>query len=393
MGATIPVPTGQVIVLAKLVINPTSASKKEIPIGSRVISIGRDPSNDLVLSDSMVSRRHAILEQRDDIFVLRDNNSANGTLVNGDKVDTEKTLRDGDLVAIGSSRLLFQLEDGAAASVDGPVELKDEGGSASALAAKSEVGSSINCPSCGNNALSTDRFCRACGSGLEKKTSVSCTACGKMVPLPAEFCGHCGYELPAKDRSIALVTNSDKLHRRSELLGEEPDADAGAGKLLIASRRPRPGKPATGARKHEEAAGFGIRLVAAVVDSMILGIPLLVATLLWGTLALDGGDGGPRSVPEGSLAAVSIGFSLLCLAYYVFFWGARGATPGKSLLGLSVQTDEGETPIGFQSAVVRVVGYLVSTLMLGLGFVMIAFSDDKRALHDRIAGTRVMRNF
>ena len=102
--------------MAKLVINPTSASKKEIPIGSRVISIGRDPSNDLVLSDSMVSRRHAILEQRDDIFVLRDNNSSNGTLVNGDKVEAEKTLRDGDLVAIGSSRLLFQLEDGAAAS-------------------------------------------------------------------------------------------------------------------------------------------------------------------------------------------------------------------------------------------------------------------------------------
>ena len=392
MGATIPVPTGQVIVLAKLVINPTSASKKEIPIASRVISIGRDPSNDLVLSDSMVSRRHAILEQRDDIFVLRDNNSANGTLVNGDKVDTEKTLRDGDLVAIGSSRLLFQLDDGASASVDGPVELKDEGALASALAAKSEAGSGINCPSCGNKALSTDRFCRSCGHGLEKKTSLSCTACGKTVPLPAEFCGHCGYELPAKDRSAPLETKAHKPHGRSELLGEEPDADTGAGKLLIAPRRPRPGKPATAARKEEEAAGFGIRFVAAVVDSMILGIPLLVATLLWGTFALDGGDGGPRSVPEGSLAAVSIGFPLLCLAYYVFFWGVRGATPGKSLLGLSVQTDEGETPIGFQRAVVRVVGYLVSALMLGLGFVMIAFSDDKRALHDRIAGTRVMRN-
>jgi len=391
MGATIPVPTGQVI-LAKLVINPTSASKKEIPIASRVISIGRDPSNDLVLSDSMVSRRHAILEQRDDIFVLRDNNSANGTLVNGDKVDAEKTLRDGDLVAIGSSRLLFQLDDGASASADGPVELKDEGDSALAPVAKPEAGSSINCPSCGKKALSTDRFCRACGNELEKKTSVSCTACGKTVRLPADFCGHCGHELPTKHRGGAVTAKPHKLHGSSELLGEEPDADAGAGKSSVAPRRPRPSKPATAARKEEEAAGFGIRLVAAVVDSMILGIPLLVATLLWGTFALEGGDGGPRSVPEGSLAAVSIGFPLLCLTYYVFFWGVRGATPGKSLLGLSVQTDEGETPIGFQRAVIRVVGYLVSTLMLGLGFVMIAFSYDKRALHDRIAGTRVMRN-
>ena len=136
-----------------------------------------------------------------------------------------------------------------------------------------------------------------------------------------------------------------------------------------------------------------IPLVAAVVDSMILGIPLLVATLVWGTFALDGGDAAPRSVPTGSLAVISIGFPLLCLLYYVFFWGARGATPGKSLLGLSVQTEEGDSPIGFRRAVIRVVGYMVSTVILGLGFVMIAFSDDKRALHDRIAGTRVMRNF
>ena len=92
--------------MAKLVINPTSAAKKEIPIVARVISIGRDPSNDLVLSDSMVSRRHAILEHRDNQYILRDNNSSNGTMVNGDRVDMEKPLRDGDLVAIGSSRLL-----------------------------------------------------------------------------------------------------------------------------------------------------------------------------------------------------------------------------------------------------------------------------------------------
>lgn len=198
-----------------------------------------------------------------------------------------------------------------------------------------------------------------------------------------------------KARGGAFATKPHEFGRRSEPPGKEPDADARAGKSSVVPRRPRPGKPAT-ARKEkpeEAAAGFGIRLVAAVVDSMILGIPLLVATLLWTTFALGSGDGGPRSVPPGALAAVSFGFPLLCLAYYVFFWGARGATPGKSLLGLSVQTDEGASPIGFQRAGIRVVGYLVSTLILGLGFVMIAFSDDKRALHDRIAGTRVMRNF
>jgi uncharacterized RDD family membrane protein YckC len=228
---------------------------------------------------------------------------------------------------------------------------------------------------------------------------VSCTACGKTVPLPAEFCGHCGHELPTKDRGVGLATKPvnvqkpEGVDRRLESAVE--DADAKGGHSPVAPRRPLPGKPVNvrKAKPDEEAAGFGIRLVAALVDSMILGIPLLVATLVWGTFALDSGDGAPPSVPTGSLAVISFGFPLLCLLYYVFFWGARGATPGKSLLGLSVQTEEGETPIGFRRAGLRVVGYMVSSLILGLGFVMIAFSDDKRALHDRIAGTRVMRNF
>jgi pSer/pThr/pTyr-binding forkhead associated (FHA) protein/uncharacterized RDD family membrane protein YckC len=393
--------------VAKLVVNPTSASKKEIPIASRVISIGRDPSNDLVLSDSMVSRRHAILEQRDDIFVLRDNNSSNGTLVNGDKVEAEKTLRDGDLVAIGSSRLLFQLDDGAAAAETesppegaavAPSDSASRAGSeasppGAAQAAKPAAAANISCPSCGKKSLLTDRFCRACGSELEKKTSVACTACGKTVPLPAEFCGHCGHELPKKDRAGAFAT---RQHASSELLGEVSDTDSKS--RSVAPGRPRPGRPAgllkPGPKpgpKEEEPAGFGVRLVAAIVDSMILGIPLFVATLIWTTFALDGGDGAPQ-FPQGSLTAVSIGFPLICLAYYVLFWAFRGATPGKSLLGLSVETDDGDTPIGVQRAVVRMVGYWVSSLILGLGFVMIAFSDDKRALHDRIAGTRVMRN-
>jgi uncharacterized RDD family membrane protein YckC len=384
--------------VAKLVVNPTSASKKEIPIASRVISIGRDPSNDLVLSDSMVSRRHAILEQREDIFVLRDNNSANGTLVNGDKVEEEKTLRDGDLVAIGSSRLLFQLDDAVATlagGVDAAVPAAADSGQTPVFAlpagapspiAATTGASALSCRSCGKQALLTDRFCRACGGELHKKTSVNCTACGKTVPLPAEFCGHCGHELPKKDRGLAT-----EPHKRSELLGEASGGESKVAAAPVGVRRPRPGKPSPVARRAEESAGFGIRLVAALVDSMILGIPLLVGTLLWGTFALDGREAGPQSIPAGSLALASVAFPLLCCGYYVFFWAARGATPGKSLLGLCVQTQDGDSPIGYQRAVVRLLGYCVSSLIVGMGFVMIAFSDDKRGLHDRVAGTRVMR--
>ena len=94
--------------MAKLIVNPTSANRREIPLSrSTILTIGRDPSNDLVLPDAMVSRRHAVVEHRGRQFFLRDCSSANGSVVNGDRV-SERALRDGDLVAIGSMRLLFR---------------------------------------------------------------------------------------------------------------------------------------------------------------------------------------------------------------------------------------------------------------------------------------------
>ncbi len=372
--------------MPKLVVNPTSGNKKEISIASRVISIGRDPSNDLVLSDSMVSRRHAILEQRDDVFVLRDNGSANGTLVNGDKVESEYTLRDGDLVAIGSARLLFQLDhpQGQQAAT-GP-----EGEAASeALNAEAEKGSpsvpsvTLRCPSCDTRALADDRFCRKCGAEMARKQVVLCTACGRRVQLPAEFCGHCGHELPTKNKGL-----SKEPANAAELDLKNTDSDRPHARPAALGRR----KPVAGAEKNEEPAGFGVRLIAAVVDGMILGIPLFLTTLVWGTFALGATDTGPRALPSFGVPLIAIAFPMLCLIYFVFFWGYRGATPGKSLLAIVVESEDGESPIGYQRAALRALGYVASLLIMGLGFALIAFSDDKRGLHDRIAGTRVMRN-
>jgi uncharacterized RDD family membrane protein YckC len=77
------------------------------------------------------------------------------------------------------------------------------------------------------------------------------------------------------------------------------------------------------------------------------------------------------------------------ISYYVYYWGIRGATPGKRLLGLTVQGEDGSQPIGATRAAVRLFGYLVSAALLGAGFIMVALGG--RGLHDRIAGTRVVR--
>ncbi len=378
--------------MAKLVINPTSAAKKEIPIVTRVISIGRDPSNDLVLSDSMVSRRHAILEHRDNQYILRDNNSSNGTLVNGDRVDSEKPLRDGDLVAIGSSRLLFQLDETAEASIPAAAAGKSGAPAAhrpapsdGAHARRVPAEGDVRCGHCGKTALVGDRFCRGCGRDLaaEKKTSI-CTQCGNEVRLPADFCGRCGKPLTGREKAPLFSTRPNRPSDLEVELVKGGSDEVPAAAPAVVSPRPRPRPAGASETKGGEAAGFGIRFLAFLVDDMILGIPLLLGGLASMTFAPG---------PSTSLAGTALSlYSLFCFFYYVYFWGARGATPGKSLLGLTVVTYSGETPIGYGRALLRFVGYGASFLLLGLGFLLIAFSPDRRALHDRIAGTRVERS-
>lgn len=69
-------------------------------------SLGRHPSNTLRLVDREVSKEHAIIERVGREFVLKDLGSSNGTFVNGRRVK-ELKLRDGDEIALGSSRLIF----------------------------------------------------------------------------------------------------------------------------------------------------------------------------------------------------------------------------------------------------------------------------------------------
>src|SRR5437870_11787855 len=131
--------------MAKLIVNPTSSSRREIALPRTLTSIGRDPSNDVVLPDAMVSRRHAVIECRGSQYYLRDCNSSNGSLVNGDRI-SERSLRDGDLLAIGTARLLFREE----------VELEEAG----AKIVQHPSAPRLSCPSCSADYRKGDLFCR-----------------------------------------------------------------------------------------------------------------------------------------------------------------------------------------------------------------------------------------
>lgn len=91
---------------AKLICVEGDMEPKEIVL-SETISIGRSPSNDVVLKEAKVSRQHAAINKQNNEYILIDLKSSNGVYVNGKKVE-EQVLQDGDQLSVGSFKMLFQ---------------------------------------------------------------------------------------------------------------------------------------------------------------------------------------------------------------------------------------------------------------------------------------------
>jgi pSer/pThr/pTyr-binding forkhead associated (FHA) protein len=73
------------------------------------LTVGRDEGNDVVLGDDhTVSRLHAVVERLGPGWCLRDAGSANGTHVNGERLNSERLLQSGDELGIGETRIVYR---------------------------------------------------------------------------------------------------------------------------------------------------------------------------------------------------------------------------------------------------------------------------------------------
>lgn len=89
---------------ATLIINQPGHATREIQLSDGVVSIGRALDNTLCLDgDTNVSRYHAVIEAREDGFWLSDLGSSNGTTLNDTPVESERRLKDGDLICVGGA--------------------------------------------------------------------------------------------------------------------------------------------------------------------------------------------------------------------------------------------------------------------------------------------------
>ncbi|MDF2875452.1 MAG: type secretion system domain protein [Sporomusa sp.] len=72
------------------------------------LAIGRSQDNDLIINDTIVSHEHACISKSKQTYLIADLHSTNGTLLNGQRIEEETALADGDVIQIGAVTLKFE---------------------------------------------------------------------------------------------------------------------------------------------------------------------------------------------------------------------------------------------------------------------------------------------
>ena len=182
-----------------------------------------------------------------------------------------------------------------------------------------------------------------------------CRKCGAQQPDGARYCSNCGVDM--------LETNAAPNN--------------------------------TAAAQYLDYAGFWRRFGAYIIDGIILYVLSLGISAVT-RLGINAPD---------SAAAIDMYTYFVSADFLLYFgintianmlyWGLfesspMQATPGKMVLGIKV-TDMGGNRVSFGRAVGRYFGKILSGMILGIGYLMIAFTEKKQGLHDIMAGTLIVK--
>jgi len=184
-------------------------------------------------------------------------------------------------------------------------------------------------------------------------------------PVPAHFCSECGQPWPPEE------------------LARFGDRFICANCKIAYAQKLREGVASTATFAY---AGFWIRFVASLLDGVILFVAGMVVQLPFARLFQS------RRIDLVLMAMGAVYLIDIAIAatYEGVFISRFGATPGKMALELKVVRPDGG-PISLGRAVGRYFAKMVSAMILMIGYIMAGFDSQKRALHDMICDTRVIR--
>lgn len=146
--------------------------------------------------------------------------------------------------------------------------------------------------------------------------------------------------------------------------------------------------------------GFWIRLVARLVDGIIISVPLGVLVSVF--IVLAGGIASrANTTDQNAQAAVGVGlvgawlliatlFTIGTMAYFVYFWGTSGSTLGMRIFSLRIVDADTGAPIGIPRAIVRYLMSIVNSFACYIGWIWVAFDARKQGWHDKVANCVVI---
>jgi uncharacterized RDD family membrane protein YckC len=135
-------------------------------------------------------------------------------------------------------------------------------------------------------------------------------------------------------------------------------------------------------------AGLVSRALALGIDAAVINIGFFAASALI-ALAASVFLADPEGISTPALALGTGTWLAVGATYLLVFWSLAGQTPGMRFAGISILTD-GEARLGFWRSVRRLVGLVLATIPLGLGFIGVVLGERRRGLPDVFAGTEVL---
>jgi len=205
---------------------------------------------------------------------------------------------------------------------------------------------------------------------------IFCSKCGAQNSGAAQVCQYCGVALWPAGTSVQPVQAATPAYASQPVV------------YAPAAASPY--------------AGFWIRVLAFIIDRIVVGLaaaPFYLVLVLPNLLRVihetesSGGEPSPEMIFS-ILGSASIFLILFFIGYWLYeallTASSLQGTIGKRMLRLKV-TDETGNRISFARSTGRFFAKILSYMILWIGFIMVAFTDKKRGLHDMLAGTLVMR--
>ena len=200
-----------------------------------------------------------------------------------------------------------------------------------------------------------------------------CNKCGTLNTVGAQFCSHCGASTSPTPGVTPASPSSNPVSPYStpatSYQAVAPVAGAGYG-------------------------GFWIRVVAAIIDGVLLRVVVAPVGMIFGGLGLAGGMMG--GIPHMGLGLLGGGVTFVLVLFGSWLYEAfmesssYQATLGKMIFGMKV-TDLSGNRISFGRATGRHFAKWLSAMILCIGYIMVGFTERKQGLHDMLAGTLVRR--